>query len=565
MSEQNEKFTLEKLDHLIEELAQDDPSLPEVRLLQDLQRAQKARDRIVTRATERVWQRLQAGERSNGIVEEDAHFLSSIPSQPLANKTRKGLLKMEHFDKSGEQPKRQGRRLFAALAAVLIVGLFVGTFALFTQLYHTQSTNSGATPHTSIKTASLPDSLYYTWGGGVVKLDKQTGKVLWAFRAPDWQPSQWRSLFAGGNSGTVRASTDATVYLTYSSLSARSKNTSSYTLHEYAIDAQNGSLRWSYTSQGDMAPNSAVLSGNILYIGANAGVTIQTISGGGEMESAPTGTYLLGLNAQTGKMLWRAQLKGAAGGSPVVSNGLVYVSIHGGYVSPHGGLAGGKAEASINGIEALHAQDGTQAWWASTGTIQSQSSPLVTATLIYTITIGFDVQNANQTVTILHAFDAQSGKLRWSSSPIVGVTITGVTPILDNGKIYFCATFGGEANSTGKIFVLDPASGKQLQVYNLPLELYVLVPVNGHMVISYATHNPNSISRYGNSGMLELDLTFQNQLWMDNNLNGDNAFPYSPLLDNGVLYFIADTQVEAANLTTGKIIWQQDLSKQVNP
>ena len=558
MSEQNEKFTLEKLDHLIEELAQDDPSLPEVRLLQDLQRAQKARDRIVTRATERVWQRLQAGERSNGIVEEDAHFLSSIPSQPLANNTRKGLLKMKHFEKSGEQPKRQGRRLFAALAAVLIVGLFVGTFALFTQLYHTQSTNSGATPHTSIKTASLPNSLYYTWGGGVVKLDKQTGKVLWAFRAPDWQPSQWRSLFAGGNSGTVRASTDATVYLTYSSLSASSKNTSSYTLHEYAIDAQNGSLLWSYTSQGDMAPNSAVLSGNILYMGVNAGVTIQTTSGGAEMESAPTGTYLLGLNAQTGTMLWRTQLKGAAGGSPVVSNGLVYVSIN-------GGLAGGKAEASINGIEALHAQDGTQAWWASTGTIQSQSSPLVTATLIYTITIGFDVQNANQTVTILHAFDAQSGKLRWSSSPIVGVTITGVTPILDNGKIYFCATFGGEANSTGKIFVLDPASGKQLQVYSLPLELYKLVPVNGHMIISYATHNPTSISQYGNSGMLELDLTFQNQLWMDNNLNGDNAFPYSPLLDNGVLYFIADTQVEAANLTTGKIIWQQDLSKQVNP
>jgi outer membrane protein assembly factor BamB len=473
---------------------------------------------------------------------------------------------MKHFDTSGEQPKRQGRRLFAALAAVLIVGLFVGTFALFTQRYHTQSTNSGATPHPSRKTASLPASLYYTWGGGVVKLDKQTGKVLWAFRAPDWQPSQLQSPFAGGKSGTVSASTDATVYLTSSSLSARSKNSSSYTLHEYAIDAQNGSLRWSYTSQGDMAPNSAVLSGNILYIGANAGVTIQTISGGEQMESAPTGTYLLGLNAQTGKMLWRTQLKGVAGGSPVVSNGLVYVSINGGYVSPHGGLAGGKAEASINGIEALHAQDGTQAWWASTGTtIQSQSSPLVTATLIYTLTRGVDVQNANQAVAILHAFDAQSGKLRWSSASIVGVTITGVTPILANGKIYYCATFGDEANSTGKIFVLDPASGKQLQVYSLPLELYELVPVNGHMVIVYATHNPTSISRYGDSGMLELDLTFQNRLWMDNNLNGDNAFPYSPLLDNGVLYLMAETQVEAANLATGKIIWQQDLSKQVNP
>ncbi|HEY3993834.1 MAG TPA: hypothetical protein VGM01_13285 [Ktedonobacteraceae bacterium] len=65
--------------------------------------------------------------------------------------------------------------------------------------------------------------------------------------------------------------------------------------------------------------------------------------------------------------------------------------------------------------------------------------------------------------------------------------------------------------------------------------------------------------------MLELDLTFHNRLWMDNDLNGDNAFPYSPLLDNEVLYFIADTQVEAANLATGKIIWQQDLPKQVNP
>jgi outer membrane protein assembly factor BamB len=557
MSEQNEKFTLEKLDHLIEELAQDDPSLPEVRLLQDLQRAQKARDRIVTRATERVWQRLQAGERSNGIVEEDAHFISSIPSQSLANNTQKGLLKMKNFDKSGEQPKRQGRRLFAALAAVLIVGLFVGTFALFTQLYHTQSTNSGAKSHTSIKTASLPDSLYYTWGGGVVKLDKQTGKVLWTFHAPGWQPSQSQPLFllGKGNADTITASTDSTVYFTYSALNASSKNTSTFTLHEYAINAQDGSLRWNYTSQGNMAPNSAVLSGNILYIGVNTGMSIQT-SGNEQMENGPTGSYMLALNAQNGKQLWHTPLKGAVGGSLAVSNGLVYVSIKGGFTGESG-------SAKLNGIEALHAQDGAQAWWASTGTIQWQSPLLVTRTLVYTITMGWNSQNGN--LTIVHAFDAQSGTPRWSTAPIMGVTITGVTPILDDGKIYFCATFGGEANNTGKIFVLDPASGRQLQVYSLPLELYELVPVNGHMVIGYATHHPASIKKYGDAGLLELDITFHNQLWMDNNLNGDNAFPTSPLLDNGVLYFIADTQVEAANLSTGKIIWQQDLSKQVNP
>ena len=91
MSEHDEKFTLENLDHLSEEFAQSDSSLPEVRLLQDLQRAQKARDRIVTHATERVWQRLLASEHLKETAARDMHSTAPMPFQSHTKNIRKGI------------------------------------------------------------------------------------------------------------------------------------------------------------------------------------------------------------------------------------------------------------------------------------------------------------------------------------------------------------------------------------------------------------------------------------------------------------------------------------------
>ncbi len=459
---------------------------------------------------------------------------------------------MNYFDKPGTRSERRVRRLFTEVAAVLLVGILAGTFLIFTQFNHTSTGHLGArrpTPTQQAKAASLPASLYVTTQKGAVKLDKQSGKVLWRFHAPDSGQLQSSLLQMQGPATKITASTGNTVYLTNSSISTSATKTSTFTLHEYAINALNGSLRWSYTSQGDRASGDPVLSGNILYVAVNMGVTIQALGNGSSEQKNATGSSLLALDTHNGHLLWRTPLKGVGGESLAVKNGLVYASI----------TSGGLNRTSIYGIEALHAQSGMPAWWTLTpGDVTFAQSPFqVTGTLIYDITM-----EAGKDSIVVHAFDALNGKARWSSPPIAGVMFTGVTPVLSDGVIYFCAAFGREGDSTGKIFALDAASGRQLQVHSLPLELYELLPGDGHVYLSYASHggpDPNAYQKYGGSGLLVLDKTTYHQLWFDSNINGDTAFPSSFLLENGLLYFRADNQVEAANAVTGKIVWQRSL------
>jgi outer membrane protein assembly factor BamB len=130
-----------------------------------------------------------------------------------------------------------------------------------------------------------------------------------------------------------------------------------------------------------------------------------------------------------------------------------------------------------------------------------------------------------------------------------------------NSKIYFCASFGGEATMVGKIFVLDPLTGQQLEVHNLPLELYQLSFADGHIYVSYATHNGSSIATYGDSGLLALDAATYKQLWIYQR----QGFPYDHLSDNGVLYMELQNQVEVIDSNTGKSIWIQDITTKLYP
>ncbi len=558
MSEQNEKFTLENLDHLIEEFAQGDPSLPEVRLLQDLQRAEKERE--VIRATERVWQRLLTNERPGESVEREANFIPLNPPQPYEKSTQKRFFKIMHVGKFAIQSERSGQRFLVKTAAILLVAVIVGLFVVLTQFYYIHTEHPGAqrpilTQNTQKQVS--PAFLYLTWERGVVKLDKQSGKILWTFRAPGVQQAPSVSDIA--SSTKIMIDRGDTVYLTNSSMSSNATKINSFTflLHVYAINAQNGSLRWSYTSQGDKPSGTSLLMGNMLYLAVNTGIIrVQITANEGRMNN-PLGSSLLALDIRNGHLLWRTPLKGVGGESLAVNNGLVYTSI----------TSGGLNHVPIHGVEALDVQSGAAKWWTLIpGEDIAQSSFQVTDTLIYDITMEYGTHNVNQTDTVVNAFDALTGKIHWSSTPLIGVTNTGVTPVLANGAIYFCANFGSEGNPTGKIFALDAASGQQQQVHSFPLELYQLLPIGSRVYLSYASQGGPDYSiyeTYGGAGLLALDSTNYRQLWLDSNINGNNAFPNNLLLDNGSLYFVADGQVEAANLATGKIIWQQDLSKYI--
>jgi uncharacterized repeat protein (TIGR01451 family) len=71
----------------------------------------------------------------------------------------------------------------------------------------------------------------------------------------------------------------------------------------YALNESDGSLAWSYTTNG--GPNSPVVAGGVAFVASYSGM-------------------LLGLDASTGQLLWSSPLGVPSGGSATVANGMVF-------------------------------------------------------------------------------------------------------------------------------------------------------------------------------------------------------------------------------------------------
>ncbi|EFH81404.1 PQQ-binding-like beta-propeller repeat protein [Ktedonobacter racemifer] len=572
----NDFYVPEQVDEQLEAILHTGQASPrDLRLLEGLlselsmqQEQASATDEAGQRVLTRVYFRLQHMEEMQRLKERHASP-SAYPERTLE---KRGSARMKdvlintgpenndalppgqarQHNQAGAPSKRRGRNLFALLAAVVLIGIVVGSFAIFAQLNHAQPGNllgnqQKPTKATATAAVALPSSLYVTQGNAIIKLDKHSGKVLWTFHIPGVPGIQSFRYDTFTTLPGLSINTDTTIYFFYSLPQVSSKNINGFVSHVYAIDARDGHQSWSYAQQGDLMRGQPVVSGKILYMALNTGATVER-SNGSEQITMGTGGYLLALDAQTGRTLWRTPLKGATDGNLTVANDLVHVNVA--QFKENGG--------SIRGIQAIHAQNGAPAWWASTENGTAQSRPLVTQSFVYTFTQ--EIAN-NQNTSYVNAFDAQTGTSRWKSAPISDVSISGVTPIMANNKIYFCASFGGEATMVGKIFALDPLTGRQLEVHGLPLELYKMRFADGHIYISYATHNGTSIDTYGNSGLLALDMATYKQLWIYQR----QFFPYDYLSDNSVLYVAVQNQVEAVNPNTGKSIWLQDITSELHP
>jgi outer membrane protein assembly factor BamB len=218
----------------------------------------------------------------------------------------------------------------------------------------------------------------------------------------------------------------------------------------YAINAGNGTQLWKYTTGGPIY-SSPLLVDNTIYIGS--------------MDK-----YLYALDAATGAMKWK-YLTGAPirDESPVVSNGVAFVSSTNGYpdgyvyaINTASGtlkwskqialpnspvVAGGKLYVNSLGgsFYALDENNGNVVWSKTIGLTSSHHA--VVNNRIYIATQG------SGTPYQLRCVDAGNGNILWSTPCLSSVT----GPTIDNGTVYISKAVGTEQcveafNSTDGIF-----------------------------------------------------------------------------------------------------------------
>src|ERR1700674_151969 len=159
MSSNNEYFTSERVDEQIEQLHQPgilDESTGEANLIQALQRYYSvpliAEDRTVL---EHARQRITGKQRDGDTFAEIAPVVTFDPASPIARPRGTRFM-----------------RLVSGLAAVILVGVLVGSWLVVTHMVGTSPT----------VTSGGPSDLYSIHNGTAYRIDGSSGKVIWQRR-----------------------------------------------------------------------------------------------------------------------------------------------------------------------------------------------------------------------------------------------------------------------------------------------------------------------------------------------------------------------------------------------
>lgn len=176
--------------------------------------------------------------------------------------------------------------------------------------------------------------------------------------------------------------------------------------------------------------------------------------------------------------------------SPIVSNGLVYIT------------------SSDNKLYAFSALTGAKQWEVSTGNYVTKgsfiySSPSIVNGVVY---VGSDDRS-------VYAFNASTGQRLWVSLPTGGPIFS--SPTVVNGILYIGST-------DHKVYALDATSGKQLWV----------VPTGGEVYSSPAVFNNVVYIGSDDSKLYALNATTGNVVWTSATLS---HFDASPTVADGVV------------------------------
>lgn len=264
-------------------------------------------------------------------------------------------------------------------------------------------------------------------------LDAETGKELWRF-------------ITGNNITTSPAILKGVIYFV------------SNDHNLYALDAETGKELW---FSANHSPISPAISNGIIY----------TFSSDENWTN-----YLDALDATTGEEKWQAPI-GSFGfpSSPVVSNGIVYISFPG-----------------LGKVLAINATTGKEKWELSEHS-WDPTLPAVSNGLIFVGSIAHSsrsVDGNNNPIPYdkyLYAFDPTTGNMKWR---FTGGGFMQSSPVVSNGVVY-------SGSDDGNLYALDAATGKENWHYSLG-GIVTTDPVLSNGIIYVGNDNGNFIA-IGNS------------------------------------------------------------------
>lgn len=289
----------------------------------------------------------------------------------------------------------------------------------------------------------------------------------------------------------------------------------------YALDASSGAKIWNYSTNGAVYSSPAV-SGNVVFIGADANV--------------------YAFNASTGAKLWNCTTDGFMNSSPNVVNGVVYIG------------------SGNNNFYAINASTGAKMWkytsaGPSTAVVERgfnsgafASSPAVVNGVVY---VGSDDGN-------LYALDALTGVKIWNYTTSFQLTyMTGnqvtSSPAVSDGVVYV-------GSVGGNIYAFNASTGAKIwSYYTGPSVNYgggywhgvQASPAVANGVVYVGSVDGNMYALNGSTGK---------QIWEDSLFRVLS----SAAITDGVVYVAGDNYVYALNTMTGSQIWNFTTQNQIN-
>lgn len=419
MSSNNEYFTSEQVDEQIEQLHQPgivNESTGEANLVQALQRYYRvpliSEDRAaLARARQRITGKQSVGDTSAEITP----LVTFHPANPTTRPRGTRFM-----------------RLVSGLAAVIVVGVLVGSWLVVTHMVGTSPT----------VTSGGPSNLYVIHKGTAYRIDGSSGKVVWQRRVatskqPD--PRVGSSAYLQVVNRVVYAVLDFDIYALNASTGEQIWHVVNHTNKSYfwfvvdngrlylysldstfsALNAADGSVLWHNTTfTTENGYGFGVRDGN-LYTQNSA--------------ANPGDQKLYTLDGATGRVRWSAPTpEGSFLGAPLTQNGAVYYS-------------------SGNLLIALNEQTGQRIWEKTVPAAGMLMDVYLAGGILY-VNGGSMIMESSTDTRNIFALDARTGQLLWSAGPgynLLNIPIT-------NGLLLAAREHNGVYSIAG----LDSRTGK---------------------------------------------------------------------------------------------------------